>query len=85
MEAHARAQLTGLTTGQEPAPREPQHQHHQIIETGTEGPPTEEGGGDGLGALAASAAAAALIRQEILDDFWASLSELLNLFASAGN
>ena len=43
------------------------------------------GGGDGLGALAASAAAAALIRQEILDDFWASLSELLNLFASAGN
>ena len=42
------------------------------------------GGGDGLGALAASAAAAALIRQEILDDFWASLSALLELFASAG-
>ena len=42
------------------------------------------GGGDGLGALAASAAAASLISQEILDDFWASLRALLELFASAG-
>ena len=42
------------------------------------------GGGGGLDFLAAIAAAAALARQEIIDDFWANLSEILELLASAG-